>query len=173
MISASELATLVNEAGVPLKTMRKNGDLPFSDKIARRIFKEGGYTYNRISKRWELADTNEQLAATTAPTDPLQYELFPTLSIAFNDDELHALKQVAQQLISGNFNTTAVAYDSSDIELYERSRKLDKGTRIRKTYVVSEALAARFDAVADRSNIDKSQLLELALSDFLQRYGDD
>jgi len=170
MISASELATLVNEAGVPLKTMRKNGDLPFSDKIARRILKEGGYTYNRINKHWELADTNEQLAATT---DPLQYELLPSLHIAFNDDELHALKQVAQQLISGNFNTTAVAYDSSDIELYERSRKLDKGTRIRKTYVVSEALAARFDAVADRSNIDKSQLLELALSDFLQRYGDD
>lgn len=169
MISATELATLANKAGVPLDVMRKNGDLPFSDKMARRILKEGGYTYNRTSKHWELADTNEQLAA-TAPADPQQYELLPALSIAFNDDELAALKQVAQQLISGNMNITTVAYDNSDIELYERSRQLEKCPRIRKTYVVSEALAARFDTVADRSNIDKSQLLELALSDFLQRY---
>lgn len=164
-----ELARIVNESGLGLKGAYKAGLLPATDKTVSKQLKKGGYAYNRTSKHWELADTNEQIAA-TAPADPQQYELLPALSIAFNDDELAALKQVAQQLISGNMNITTVAYDNSDIELYERSRQLEKSPRIRKTYVVSEALAARFDAVADRSNIDKSQLLELALSDFLQRY---
>lgn len=156
MISdAQELARILNESGLGLKGAYKAGLLPASDKTISKQLKKAGYTYDAFTKQWQLTET--------APTNP-------PLHIAFNDDELNALKQVAQQLINSNFNITAVSYDSSDIELYERSRKLDKGTRIRKTYVVSEALAARFDAVADRSNIDKSQLLELALSDFLQRY---
>lgn len=165
MSDVHEIARIVNESGLGLKGAYAAGLLPASDKTISKQLKKGGYAYDTATKQWQLTET-----AATAPADPQQYELLPALSIAFNDDELAALKQVAQQLISGNMNITTVAYDNSDIELYERSRQLEKCPRIRKTYVVSEALAARFDTVADRSNIDKSQLLELALSDFLQRY---
>lgn len=58
-----------------------------------------------------------------------------------------------------------------DVQLYERTRNLEKGNTTRKIYVVEEQIATRFDAIADRSNIDKSQLLTLALTDFLAKYG--
>lgn len=160
-----ELARIANEAGVSLEAARKAGILPVSDKIARKRLKEGGYVYDRTMKQWLLQQSD--VAATTASNDA-PAELLPAPTIMLNNDELTALKQLAQQIINGNMNVTAYAGDA--IELYERTRSIEKGERDRKTYVVDKALSQQFDELAARVNLDKSDLLALALTDFIQRY---
>ena len=153
-INAAEIARIVNDSGLSLEQLRKDGLLPVNVKAARKIMNEGGYFYDRTAKQW----TQDAAAPIAKP------------AAALSDDELNALKQLAQQILNGNKDITAVTNESPDVQLYERTRKLDKGTTTRKTYVVDDQIAARFDALADRSNIDKSQLLTLALTDFLTKY---
>lgn len=159
-----ELARLVNGTGMGLKSAYKAGLLPASDKTISKQLKKGGYDYDTSTKQWVL--TSSDIAATTA--HDTQSELLPAPTVMLNNDELTALKQLAQQIISGNMNVTAYAGDA--IELYERTRSLEKGERDRKTYVVDKALSQQFDELAARVNLDKSDLLALALTDFIQRY---
>jgi len=154
-LKADEIAKIVNDSGLSLEAARKEGLLPMNVKAARKIMNEGGYFYDRTTKKWELA-------APKTKDDP------PATTVFLNEDELTALKQLAQQLL--NKDVTEVINGNADVQLYERTRKLEKGTTTRKTYVVDDLIANRFDALADRSNIDKSQLLTLALTDFLTKY---
>lgn len=160
-----ELAQLVNSTGMGLKSAYKAGLLPASDKTISKQLKKGGYDYDTATKQWIL--TSSDIAATTASNDA-PAELLPAPTIMLNNDELSALKQLAQQIINGNMNVTAYAGDA--IELYERTRSIEKGERDRKTYVVDKALSQQFDELAARVNLDKSDLLALALTDFMQRY---
>ena len=170
MITGSEIAQIANKHVKPLDYLRKEGLLPVNDKTARRLLKEAGYTYNRTDKQWILNNSASIIPSPVAPTIEPQMELVPALTVTFNDDELTALKHLAQQLIQGNTGITTVTFDNPDMELYNRSRQLEKKSSTRKTYIVEESLASRFDSLADRSNIDKSQLLSLALMDFLTKY---
>lgn len=160
MNDVHELARIANEAGMPLDAARKAGLLPVSDRIARKRFKEAGYKYDRSAKQW--IQSNE-IAATTEPAPA-------PATIDLTKDELIALKDFARQLIQGNNNITQ--YDNSDIELYKRSLAIDKDNRDRKTFVINKNTAQQFDELATRVNLDKSDLLEIALTDFIEKYGD-
>lgn len=59
---------------------------------------------------------------------------------------------------------------TKEVELYKRACNIKKGERERKTYVLNEEVITRFDELSARVNLDKSDLLELALNDFMQRY---
>jgi len=157
-VNAAEIARIVNDSGLGLEQLRKDGLLPVNVKAARKIMNDGGYQYDRATKQW----TQDAAAPIAKP--------LPAAAAALSDDEVIALKQLAQQILSGNKDVTPVTNESPDVQLYERTRRLPKSTTTRKTYVVDDQIAARFDALADRSNIDKSQLLTLALTDFLTKY---
>lgn len=159
MSDVHELARIVNESGLGLKGAYKAGLLPATDKTVSKQLKKGGYAYNTSTKQWQLSET-----AATITTS----ELLPAATVILNDDELAALKQLAQQFIGGNIDITP--YVSADIELYKRTLSIDKANRDRKTFVISKNTALQFDELATRVNLDKSDLLELALADFLQRY---
>lgn len=165
-MDAIQIAQVINDSGLSLENARKEGLLPMNVKAARKILKEGGYDYDRATKQWTVSQVSNPLPPVTKVTN----ELLPSATVILNDDELTALKQLAQQLINSNMSITPVLYDNPDIELYDRTRKLEKGVTTRKTYVVDDAIAIRFDKLADRANIDKSQLLTLALTDFLAKY---
>lgn len=160
-----ELAQLVNSIGMGLKPAYKAGLLPASDKTISKQLKKGGYDYDTSTKQWILSSSD--IAATTASNDT-PAELLPAPTVMLNNDELSALKQLAQQIIRGNMNVTTNAGDA--IELYERTRTISKSERDRKTYVISKPIVQQFDELAARVNLDKSELIELALVDFLQRY---
>lgn len=165
MLTAGEIAKKVNDSGLSLENARKEGLLPMNVKAARRILKEGGYDYDRTTKQWAVSVTVPTTKEQATPA-----KLLPMPTVFLNDDELKALKQLAQQVLRSNMNVTAITYDNPDIELYERTHTLEKGDTTRKTYVIDNQIANRFDSLSERSNIDRSQLLSLALTDFLDKY---
>ena len=52
-------------------------------------------------------------------------------------------------------------------QLYERSLKLPTSVKIRKTFVVSEGISGAIDELSQISGLEKSQLLEMAIADFI------
>lgn len=162
-MKASQIAKIVNDSGLSLENARKKGLLPMNVKAARSILKEENYDYDRGIKKWTINTTqtitkNETTEVIKAPT------------VFLNENEVIALKQLAQQIINGNNFNTEVIHENPNIQLYERTRIMKKDITTRKTYVVSSKIAERFDKIAERSNIDKSQLLTLAIEDFLNKY---
>jgi hypothetical protein len=79
----------------------------------------------------------------------------------FTSAEITALKDMAQEYLTGQSDQT----DRDRLHL--RIMKLEKESRKRKTVVMSESVAERFDDFADKMKFNKSDLLELAVMDFL------
>ena len=154
-----EIARIVNESGLGLKEAYKAGIISATDKTISKQLKEAGYTYDRGSKLWILADE-------TAPavTDPVTDNL-----TSLTDAELVALKGFARQLIQNN---ATKQYDSIGVELYKRTLAINKDGRDRKTYMINRSVSEQFDKIATRVNLDKSDLLEIALVDFIKNYGE-
>lgn len=132
---------------MPLDAVRKAQLLPVNVKLARKILKENNYTYNRTTKRWELIN------------------LSALQEIKFDDDEIAVLRNLAQQMIKGNKDIT-----QNDFELYKRAKSLSKSVRNRKTFVLNKDIAQQIDELSLQTNLDKSDLLEIALIDFLEKY---
>lgn len=164
MITATEIIALMNEKELSIKGLKKQGYLTVSAEKASAILKAAGYNYDSFTKQWKQSDTFQtELSAQNS------IELLPAITTSLNNEELNALKQLAQQLLTKNREELSF-FDDPDFELYSRSKSLEKEASTRKTYIVSESLASRFDAVSDRSKIDKSDLLALAFHDFLKKY---
>ena len=168
-----ELVKTINDSGLSLDDARKEGLLPANVKAVRKLLKENGYDYDRAAKQWRTG--------VTVPTTKEQATKEQTANtVVFTVEEINALKQIAYEVTQGNTSITAttsgntkerhVTQASADITLYERSKLLTKGNTIRKTYVINSEVADLFDSLSDRCNIDKSQLLTLALIDFLEKY---
>ena len=165
-MDAHKIVKILNN-GISIEKAYAQKLIPYSKTKARKVLTNGGYTYIKKTKQWLLL-SSETDAVDVPP--PLETDLLPAATVQLNDYELNALKQLAQQIIAGNTFNNSVTHSSTDIQLYERTRSLDRGNNTRKTYVIAETVATRFDAIADRTNLDKSQLLTLALLDFLDRY---
>ena len=169
-MDAHEIARVLN-TGVSLDNAYAQKLIPYSKAKARMILTNAGYTYIKKTKQWLLlSDQFSNTADVVEVAPPLKTDLLPATTVHLNDDELNALKQLAQQIIAGNTFDISVTQGNTDVQLYERTRSLDKGSNTRKTYVIDEAVATRFDAIAERTNLDKSQLLTLALLDFINKY---
>jgi metal-responsive CopG/Arc/MetJ family transcriptional regulator len=82
----------------------------------------------------------------------------------FTREELTALKEMIQEYIKEKRNQTPRD------RLHIRIMKLEKEERTRKTVVISESVAQRFDDFAEKMRFNKSDILELALMDFISSY---
>lgn len=164
VITATEIIALMNEKKLSIKGLKKQGYLTVSAEKASAILKAAGYNYNSLTQQWEQRDTFQNELSTQN-----NIELLPAVTTNLNKEELDALKQLAQQLLAKNREEISF-FEDPDFELYSRSKSLEKEKSTRKTYIVSESLASRFDAVSDRSKIDKSDLLAIAFHDFLKKY---
>lgn len=82
----------------------------------------------------------------------------------FTKEELTTLKEMIQEYIQEKRNQT------SRDRLHIRIMKLKKEEQIRKTVVMSESVAKKFDDFAEKMKFNKSDILELALIDFISSY---
>jgi hypothetical protein len=82
----------------------------------------------------------------------------------FTKEEVTTLKEMIQEYIQEKRNQT------SRDRLHIRIMKLKKEERIRKTVVMSESVAKKFDDFAEKMKFNKSNILELALIDFISSY---
>jgi hypothetical protein len=60
--------------------------------------------------------------------------------------------------------------DSPGDDLYQRVVTLEKGKKVRKTIVIDEEVGALLDNFADQQKFNKSDLIEIAILDLVEKY---
>jgi hypothetical protein len=84
----------------------------------------------------------------------------------FTQAEIEVLKELAMERIGGNIQTPTDP-------LYERVEALPNDKKVRKTIVISESVANALDKFCSKKkSINKSDVIALALMDFIERYQD-
>ncbi|EJR94664.1 hypothetical protein IKO_05932 [Bacillus cereus VDM034] len=84
--------------------------------------------------------------------------------IKFTSEQILALKEIANQFINEQ------AEETHRERLHKRIIKLPNEDMTRKTVVINKAVGDRLDAFAGKMKFNKSDILSLALADFLDRY---
>ncbi|PGW47226.1 hypothetical protein COE14_28025 [Bacillus thuringiensis] len=85
----------------------------------------------------------------------------------FTLEQVSALQEIANQYLHDKENAT------QRDKLHRRIITLPEGKSIRKTVVIAEEVGERLDKFAKTMRFNKSDILSLALSDFLDRYEDE
>jgi hypothetical protein len=80
--------------------------------------------------------------------------------------ELQAITKLLQKQTSQQHMTRKVKFG----ELFEKICNLDRGEKTRKTIVINEKIGDRLDYFADKTNMDKSDIMHVALLDFFEKY---
>jgi hypothetical protein len=166
------------------------------EKRLRTVLNTAGYEFrNKGQKGWfyigegqeplekDLSDyitVSNTTAQSTAPINNKRQVIYSRSDLAKNDkgdqvndtlgqsqftkEELTTLKEMIQEYIQEKRNQT------SRDRLHIRIMKLKKEERTRKTVVMSESVAKKFDDFAEKMKFNKSDILELALMDFISSY---
>lgn len=85
----------------------------------------------------------------------------------FTKEQILALKEIANQFINEQ------AEETHRERLHKRIIKLPNEDMTRKTVVINKAIGDRLDTFAGKMKFNKSDILSLALLDFLERYEDE
>jgi hypothetical protein len=86
---------------------------------------------------------------------------------AFTNHEIDTLREMIQ---AWEEKAESKPQEATDSALYERVLAIQKEKKKRKTIVINETVANRFDQFAHGKKMDKQDLIELALIDFMECY---
>lgn len=134
-------------------------DISIFDYVPQKGNRRKGSTSQGSNK--EVKGTTQRTARTSntdSPKGNTEDEM------QFTQSEISALKEIAKQFISEKDNETHRE------RLHKRIIKLPNEDMTRKTVVINKAIGDRLDAFTSRMKFNKSDILSLALSDFLDRY---
>jgi hypothetical protein len=149
--------------------------LGINRKKLSKLIKENGYIYSQSAKAWN--PINEELAAAS--------DASATGEKSVKDNARKAAKESDKnsRMLQGEFTSKEIAILRDIIKdyskekptaathsIYDRVLTLDKGHRTRKTIVIDKTIGARLDAFKKKNKIDKSDVLEIALLDFFEKY---
>lgn len=109
---------------------------------------------------------------TTSPRVSLPSNISSPISnnlgeLKFTSEETAVLKEMIREYMGEKKDQT------SRDRLHVRIMKLEKEGRTRKTVVMSDSVAKKFDDFAAKMRFNKSDILELALLDFISSYDDE
>lgn len=174
-------------------------ELNVGDKRMREELKKLGFEYSNSTKKWSGNDTSEKCLDVNiyayVPTkgnrgvkpkpQNSNKEIVKTTrmssqksiinssksnirgEIQFTPEQIIALQEIANQFINEQ------AEETHRERLHKRIIKLPNEDMTRKTVVINKAIGDRLDAFAGKMKFNKSDILSLALLDFLERYEDE
>ena len=149
--------------------------LGINRKKLSKLIKENGFNYSQSTRTWN--PINEELAAATDTPATGEKSVKSTSRKAAkeSDNSSHSLH--------GEFTSKEIAILRSIIKdyskenkpaaftsLYDRVLTLNKEDRKRKTIVIDKSIGERLDAFKKKNKIDKSDVLEIALLMFFEKY---
>lgn len=110
----------------------------------------------------------QELMETNAPTNVLdfsnkeqmQHAILEVLDLTLED--LQAIRSIGQ--------ATDQPSTSEKVSIFEEIKKLSGRDRANKTYFMSKELSDNIKEFADNNNIKVSQIIEIAIIDFLKKY---
>lgn len=174
-------------------------ELNVGDKRMREELKRLGFEYSNSTKKWSGNDTSEECLGVNiyayVPTkgnrgvkpksQNSNKEVVKVSQVSsqessidspnsnkrgeikFTPEQIIALQEIANQFINEQANETHRE------RLHKRIIKLPNEDMTRKTVVINKAVGDRLDTFARKMKFNKSDLLSLALLDFLECYEDE
>ena len=145
-----------------------------------KALKELGYEYVNSTKLWTFVgegepptDTNiVDVIGTSKPRTSPQKDKKPTGKVNAPDtsngltmDDIRVLKAIVKQ-----YNEGATTIEVNDT-LHSRIIQLDPDAkRTRKTVFLNEEVSSQLDGFAKRNRVNNSDIVELAVKDFIEKY---
>ncbi|MEH6933933.1 hypothetical protein [Bacillus sp. JJ783] len=171
-------------------------ELNLADKRFREGMKKLGFEYSNSSKAWDGDEESEQYLDKSIfdyvppkgnrGVNPKTHNDNPKVitkkqktsqvsnidspksniegEIQFTSEQILALKEIANQYLNEQ------AEETHKERIHKRIIKLPNEDMTRKTVVINKAIGDRLDAFAGKMKLNKSDILSLALNDFLDRY---
>lgn len=175
----------LREEGVKTSDIAKS--IPnLSEKPFRAALKKAGYTFNNTSpKGWhyngegeepleksifDFVKRSDKRVKPTSQTVHLRTSTSannssPKIHLDFTDGEKEAIREMIQSWKKGKLNQEREG-------LHDRVKGIQKDNKDKKrgTIVISKKVMDRLDVFCDKEHEDKSDVLHLAIIDFLDRY---
>ena len=120
----------------------------------------------------QTSPTNSPKVKETSPTSSQPIELDVNRGrnegeIDFTPEEKAILKELIRAYVLDEKQDNQ---GSRDEDLYQRVYALEKGKKVRKTIVINEEVGALLDRFADQQKFNKSDLIEIAILDLVNKY---
>mgnify|MGYP005627115141 CR=1 FL=1 len=173
-----------------VKTADVAKQLPgISEKRFRNALKEAGYEFrNSGQKGWFFIGEDEEpldksILDYVKPSSSSKKESSPTVHPPFTEsnkdftpnlpdiheqftqDEIHMIKEMLK-----SWQEVATITQTNEQSLYDRMKQLPQSEKTRKTIVIDRVIGKRLDRFCEAERINKSDVLHLALADFLEKY---
>lgn len=163
-----ELISLLN-SGKTVKQLAAEKLSPYGERKTGALLREANYSYDNTAKLWQYtgdneAPDNEPLPTTTAKRKQVT-PASPSLHGDFTPEQIAALIELANERLSHEGDFTNASHS-----LHTRIAGLHRQAKKRKTVEISQTVSDQFDAFAAHTKFNKSDILELALLDFMERY---
>lgn len=174
-------------------------ELSIPEKKFRKSLKECGYSYDNSLKRWayhgempepldksifeavsHVSNTNVKSSShrsnkrvitdshSNSHEGDTDFTHGNTVGeMHFTQEEYFALKELAKRFIDGEQS------EAPKDHLHTRITQLIKENRTRKTIVIGEGIAKQLDNFTKKTKFAKSDIVELALVDFIKKYDDE
>lgn len=97
------------------------------------------------------------------PSSPIVHEQFTQDEVRMIKEMLNSWQQVAPQGVP-------YAHEVGVTPIYERIKQLPQGDKTRKTIVIDKTIGNRLDEFCKVEKVNKSDVLHLALKDFLEKF---
>ncbi|MBA9029438.1 hypothetical protein [Peribacillus huizhouensis] len=89
----------------------------------------------------------------------------PIVHEQFTQDEIHMIKEMLK-----SWQEATPTTQTNEPSLYDRVKQLPQSDKTRKTIVIDRVIGKRLDEFCEAERINKSDVLHLALADFLEKY---
>jgi|SRR4051794_8562276 hypothetical protein len=89
----------------------------------------------------------------------------PSVHQQFTQDEIHMIKKMLK-----SWQEVSPTIQTNDSSLYDRVKQLPQSEKTRKTIVIDRVMSKRLDEFCEAERLTKSDVLHLALADFLEKY---
>lgn len=140
-----------------------------SEKKLRQVLKEAGYEFrNQGQKGWYYIGEKEQplnqsifdFVHTSSPRVKSNSHNVKQDELSFTSEEIRLLKELVKERV----------VEPQEHTLEGRIEGLNKGQKVRKTIVINENVGELFDRFAEQTRFNKSDLLEVAILDLIDKY---
>lgn len=123
-----------------------------------------------IHSNTEFTRGNTEMASSNTDFTPSS----PVVHPQFTHDEVRMISEMLHEWQQSKLNRS----DRMDIEepspgvtrVHERIKKMHQGDKVRKTIVIDRSVGERLDEYCKKERVNKSDILHLALMDFLDGY---
>ena len=145
-------------------------EINMSESVIRRIFKKNNYVFNRADKVYILSKNNIGIPKETPKEKQVEAPREKNNNSYFTKEEIKGIKElleVKEKLLN---NTRIEPRNNTGITVIDVS-SIDRSNRKKATFNMNIELLNRLEAYNDNPNISKSDIVNIAIDEYLKVNG--